>query len=256
MNAVSALFDLTGKTALITGGSGTLGSGISKILLEAGANVIVSSENQEALAKTKQELLSYGKSGAVHALLLDVSSRDELLALDQRLDDYPPVDILINGAGINIRGPILETKIEDWDRVLNTNLRGAYFVSQTVARRMMPQKRGKIIHIASLTSTMGLKYMGPYGASKSGIAQITKSMANEWAPCIQVNAIAPGYFETDMTRAVYEDPVRKKEIHGRIPYGRTGKVEDLYGGIIFFSSRASDYVTGQILYIDGGVTAS
>ena len=255
MNTINKLFGLTGKTALITGGSGSLGTGMTKTLLEAGAHVIVCSEDQQALEKTQKEL-SKVSDGKVFTLLLDVSKKEELQQLDKRLDEYPAVDILINAAGINIRKSILDITLEDWDRVLNINLRGTYFVSQTVAKRMIQQGSGKIINVASLTSAFGFVNMSPYGASKGGVSQITKSMANEWAEHIQVNAIAPGFFETELTRAVFEDPVRRKFMIDRIPQGRPGKPEDLYGIILFLSSPASDYVTGQTIYIDGGVTAS
>lgn len=250
------LFNLTGKTALITGGGSGLGKGMAIALLEAGASVIIAGRNEEKLKLAKKEI-SKSSNNDIYILQLDVSLKEDLLQLEERLASFPSIDILVNAAGINIRNPILETTIDEWDKVLNTNLRGAYFVSQIVAKGMMEKGNGKIIQITSLSSTLGLPNMGPYGASKGGAAQITKSMATEWAPNIQVNAIAPGYFETDMTRAVlHEDPVRSQQILDKIPQKRTGKIDDLKGAVIYLSSEASDYVTGQTLYVDGGWTAS
>lgn len=251
---ISSLFDLTGKTALVTGGSSGLGKGMASALLEAGASVILASENQAMLEETKYEFSTENRT--VSTLLIDVSNKDYLLTLDEHLNHYNKIDILINAAGINIRKPILGTKFEDWDKILNTNLRGVYFVSQAVAKKMLKNKYGKIINIGSLTSSLGIRNIAPYGASKSGVAQMSKSMAVEWAPYIQVNTIAPGYFETDLTRSILGDPVQREKILNRIPHDRAGKPEDLYGAAIYFSSSASDYVTGQVLFVDGGWTAS
>lgn len=250
----ASLFDLTGKTALVTGGSSGLGKGMASALLEAGASVILASENQAMLEETKYEFSTENRT--VSTLLIDVSNKDHLLTLDEHLNNYDKIDILINAAGINIRKPILGTKFEDWDKILNTNLRGVYFVSQAVAKKMLKNKYGKIINIGSLTSSLGIRNIAPYGASKSGVAQMSKSMAVEWAPYIQVNTIAPGYFETELTRSILGDPVQREKILNRIPHGRVGKPEDLYGAVIYFSSSASDYVTGQVLFVDGGWTAS
>lgn len=249
-----SLFDLTGKTALVTGGSSGLGKGMASALLEVGATVILASENRVMLEQTKDEFAAQNRT--VTTLLIDVTNEEHLLTLDERLDDHDKIDILINAAGINIRKPILETKFEDWDKILNTNLRGVYFVSQAVAKKMLKNKQGKIINIGSLTSSLGIPNIAPYGASKSGVAQMSKSMAVEWAPFIQVNTIAPGYFATDLTRPILEDPIQREKILNRIPHGRAGNAEDLYGAAIYFSSHASDYVTGQVLYVDGGWTAS
>ena len=253
---VSTLFDLTGKTALVTGGSSGIGKGISSAFLKAGASVIIASENESMLIETKKEFLSLSNDYNVSTLTIDVSKPEELLKLDDRLQEYSKIDILVNAAGINIRKPILETDIEVWNKIINVNLRGVYFVSRAVAKLMLKNKYGKIINIGSLTSSLGIPNIAPYGATKSGVAQMSKSMAVEWAPYIQVNTIAPGYIDTNLTRSILKDPQKREKILNRIPLGRLGKPEDLYGAALFFSSSASDYVTGQVLYVDGGWTAT
>lgn len=253
---VTSLFRLTGKTALVTGGSSGIGKGIASALLEAGASVIIASENELMLNETKKEFMNLNENFNVSTLLIDVSKMDELRSLETRLQDYPKIDILVNAAGINIRKPILETDFEDWDKIINVNLRGVYFVSQVVAKKMLENKQGKIINIGSLTSSLGIPNIAPYGATKSGVAQMSKSMAVEWAPYIQVNTIAPGYIDTNLTRSILNNPDNREKILNRIPLRRLGKPEDLYGAALYFSSSASDYVTGQVLYVDGGWTAS
>ncbi|GMA63495.1 short-chain dehydrogenase [Alicyclobacillus fastidiosus] len=250
------MFDLSGKKAFITGGSGSLGKSISKALASAGAEVIIAGiEQLDKLKDIQREFESDGyKASVMH---LDVSNPQHLQSLTETLkNDHGHIDILVNGAGINVRGPILETSIEDWDRVVNINLRGTFFVSQAVARLMFEQNSGKIINICSLSSHIGLPNMGPYCASKGGVNQITKAMAIEWASCIQVNAIAPGYFHTELTAPLFKNPEWYNSILKRIPQGRTGVPEDLAGTAIFLASDASNYITGQTIYVDGGWIAS
>lgn len=255
-NMVLSLFDLTGKTALVTGGSSGIGKGIASAFLKAGANIIIASENEPMLIETKKEFLSLNKDFQVSTLTIDVSKPEDLMSLESKLREYSKIDILVNAAGINIRKPILETGIEDWNKIINVNLRGVYFVSRAVAKFMLKNKYGKIINIGSLTSSLGIPNIAPYGVTKSGVAQLSKTMAVEWAPYIQVNTIAPGYIDTNLTRPILEDPEKREKIVNRIPLGRVGKPEDLYGAALFFASNASDYVTGQVLYVDGGWTAT
>ncbi|MDM5338549.1 glucose 1-dehydrogenase [Fictibacillus enclensis] len=249
------LFDLSGKTALVTGGSRGLGKGIATALASSGARIILAGRSLEQLHRTQEEFS--GQGFHVHVMELDVSDGSQLLLLEKNLSEtYGKIDILVNAAGLNVRKSILEITQEDWDKVMNTNLKGTFFVSQAAARLMMKQKQGKIINICSLTSHIGLPNMGPYCASKGGVNQLTKAMAVEWASSIQVNAIAPGYFQTEMTMPLFNDEVRSKEILSRIPQGRTGKSDDLYGIAVFLASAASDYITGQTIYVDGGWVAS
>ena len=250
------LFDLSGKTAFITGGTGSLGKGIALALAEAGAEVVISGiENIEKLSIIQQEFENKGLRSSV--MNLDVSNYEQVLTLTKTLkNEFGKIDILVNAAGINIRGPILETTLEDWEKVININLRGTYFVSQAVARIMMNQKNGKIINICSLSSQIGLPNMGPYVASKGGVDQITKAMAIEWASHIQVNAVAPGYFHTELTAPLFKDPERSKIILSRIPQGRLGVESDLAGTAVYLASDASNYITGQTIYVDGGWIAS
>ena len=250
------MFDLSGKTALITGGSGSLGKSISKALASAGAEVIIAGiEPLEKLLNIQREFEDSGLKASV--MNLDVSNYQQVQSLTETIrNDYGKIDILVNAAGTNARGPILETTLEDWEKVININLRGTFFVSQAVARLMFDQKNGKIINIGSLSSHIGLPNMGPYCASKGGVNQLTKAMAIEWASCIQVNAIAPGYFKTEMTAPMFKNEEWLQNILKRIPQGRTGVPEDLSGTAIFLASDASNYVTGQTLYVDGGWVAS
>ncbi|OIK08299.1 glucose 1-dehydrogenase [Bacillus sp. MUM 13] len=250
------MFDLSGKTALITGGSGSLGKGISRALASAGAEVIIAGiEPLEKLLNIQKEFIDSGLKASI--MRLDVSEYEQTQSLTENIRNaYGKIDILVNAAGTNVRCSILETTLDDWEKVININLRGAFFVSQSVARLMFEQKKGKIINICSLSSYIGLPNMGPYVASKGGINQLTKSMAIEWASCIQVNAIAPGYFQTEMTAPLFKNEEWLNTILKRIPQGRTGVPEDLAGAAIFLASDASNYITGQTLYVDGGWVAS
>lgn len=249
------LFDLTGKIAFITGGSRGLGKSIATALASAGAKIIIAGRNKEQLAAARQELSDLGHD--VSAFELDVLDLAQLESLEDTLvRQFGQIDILVNAAGMNIRGPIVNVSPSQWDRVIDTNLKGTFFVSQAVARMMLKRKAGKIINLASLTSQIGLPDMAPYCASKGGVSQLTKAMAVEWAPSIQVNAIAPGYIQTEMTSAIFNDAKRIESIVSRIPHGRTGVPEDLSGAVIFLASEASSYITGQVFYIDGGWMAS
>ncbi|MGG0790899.1 glucose 1-dehydrogenase [Peribacillus simplex] len=249
------LFDLTDKIALITGGSRGLGKSIGMALASAGAKIILAGRSTNQLIETQQEFREIDLE--VSILELDVMDLKQIESLEDIIQEqFGYIDILVNAAGTNVRGPILEVTPGEWDQVINTNLRGTFFVSQSVARMMLKRNKGKILNLASLTSLIGLPNMGPYCASKGGVGQITKSMAVEWAPYIQVNAIAPGYFNTDMTSAIFNDSEKVQNILSRIPYGRTGIPEDLLGTAVFLASDASTYITGQILYVDGGWSAS
>ncbi|MET3837392.1 2-deoxy-D-gluconate 3-dehydrogenase [Brevundimonas sp. UYEF29] len=244
-------FDLTGKVALVTGGNVGLGQGIALALAEAGADIVsvALSESDDTVAKVQ----AMGRRA--HAISADLTSIDPVeRVVQETLAAMGRIDILVNNAGLIRRADAVDFTEADWDLVMNINLKTVFFMSQAVARLFIKQgDGGKIINIASMLSFQGGIRVPSYTASKSGVAGLTKLMANEWAPHrITANAIAPGYFATANTQALREDPVRSAEILGRIPAGRWGEPSDLGGAAVFLASRASDYVQGAILPVDGG----
>ena len=244
-------FDLTGKVALVTGGNVGLGQGIALALAEAGADIVsvALSDSDDTVAKVQ----ALGRRA--HAISADLTSIEPVgRVVEEALAAMGRIDILVNNAGLIRRADAVDFTEADWDLVMNINLKTVFFMSQAVARLFIKQgDGGKIINIASMLSFQGGIRVPSYTASKSGVAGLTKLMANEWAPhCITANAIAPGYFATANTQALREDPVRSAEILGRIPAGRWGEPSDLGGAAVFLASRASDYVQGAILPVDGG----
>lgn len=244
-------FDLTGKVALVTGGNVGLGQGIALALAEAGADIVsvALSESDDTVAKVQ----AMGRRA--HAISADLTSIEPVeRVVQETLAAMGRIDILVNNAGLIRRADAVDFTEADWDLVMNINLKTVFFMSQAVARLFIKQgDGGKIINIASMLSFQGGIRVPSYTASKSGVAGLTKLMANEWAPHrITANAIAPGYFATANTQALREDPVRSAEILGRIPAGRWGEPSDLGGAAVFLASRASDYVQGTILPVDGG----
>jgi 2-deoxy-D-gluconate 3-dehydrogenase len=244
-------FRLDGRAALVTGANTGLGRAVALALAEAGANIAAvarrdSKETGEAVAKVGRKFLE---------LRADLSSTAPINEIVRRTrETFGRLDILINNAGIIRRADAIDFTEEDWDAVVDTNLKSAFFLAQEAGRAMLADgKGGKIVNVASMLSFQGGIRVASYTASKSGIAGITRLLANEWAgKGINVNAIAPGYFETDNTEALRQDANRSKEILGRIPAGRWGKPSDLGGAVVFLSSTASDYVHGTILAVDGG----
>jgi len=244
-------FDLTGKVALVTGGNVGLGQGIALALAEAGADIVsvALSDSDDTVAKVQ----AMGRRA--HAISADLTSIEPVeRVVQEALETMGRIDILVNNAGLIRRADAVDFTEADWDLVMNINLKTVFFMSQAVARLFIKQgDGGKIINIASMLSFQGGIRVPSYTASKSGVAGLTKLMANEWAPHrITANAIAPGYFATANTQALREDPVRSAEILGRIPAGRWGEPSDLGGAAVFLASRASDYVQGAILPVDGG----
>lgn len=250
------IFDLTGKTALVTGGGRGLGRGIALALAEAGADVALTSRTEEELKVVSKEIESLSRRSFYQDL--DVRDANSMRSFVERIvEEQGHIDILVNAAGVNIRRPFLEITAEDWDFVMDINLRSVLLTSQLVIPHMAKMGKGKIINFASLTSQIGLKDMAIYGASKGGVAQITKAMAVEFAEAgIQVNAIGPGYYRTNMTKPAFDDEARRQWLISRIPMRRTGEDHDLAGVSIFLASNASDYITGQTIYVDGGWLAS
>ena len=246
-------FDLTGRLAVVTGASRGIGLAMAEALAAAGADIIgVSVSMPSGDSEARRRVEAHGRRFSGHAV--DLADRSAVLQFAEQLAGAErAVDILVNNAGIIRRTPAAEHPLADWDTVLEVNLTSQFLLTQAVARRMLDQGYGKIIFTASLLSFQGGITVPGYTASKSGIAGLTKALANEWAPRgVCVNAIAPGYIATDNTQALRDDPVRARSILERIPAGRWGRAEDLGGAVVFLASPASDYLTGVTLPVDGG----
>jgi len=244
-------FTLTGKVAIVTGGNTGLGQGYAIALAKAGADLFIVSHDTN-WNETRALIEETGRT--VHFFQADLTVRENIKNIvDECLNVYGKIDILVNNAGTIRRTPLLEYKQEDWDAVMDINLNAVYFLSQEVARVMAKQESGKIINIGSMLSFQGGKFIPPYTASKHGVAGLTKAFANELGHYnIQINAIAPGYIATANTAPIREDEERNAEILSRIPAGRWADPSDLMGVVVFLSSRASDYMNGHILAVDGG----
>jgi 2-deoxy-D-gluconate 3-dehydrogenase len=246
-------FSLKGKSGIVTGGGSGIGRAIATGLVEAGAEIVIVGRNKERLEKTAGEIRKLG--GPVLPIQADVSRMEDIKSLvDRTVKQFGKIDFLFNNAGTIKRAPSEDFSEKDWDEVVSTNLKGAFFLAQAVARVMISQKRkGKIVNTASLISVQGGKRVPAYAASKGGLAQVTKTMANDWAKYnILVNAIGPGWVKTELTEARQQDKERYAEILGRIPLGRWADPEDLVGAAVFLASDASDYITGQTIFVDGG----
>lgn len=246
------LFNITGKTALVTGGRSGIGKAIAKALYEYGATVVIMSRNYSGLNTTAQELDPSGER--VVPLEGDVGNKQEVTGkIDAMVEQFGAIDILVNNAGVVHREEAIQYPEEKWRELLSVHLDGTFWCCQAAGRHMLRQQAGKIINIASLTSFIGGLYIPAYAAAKGGVAQITKSLSNEWAQAgVNVNAIAPGYIKTDFTEALLSDTERYNSLSSRIPAGRWGEPEDLMGAAVFLASRASEYVHGTILVVDGG----
>ena len=252
----STLFDLSGKTALVTGSSGGLGLGMARGLADAGASIVLNGRDEKKLAAAAKTFESAGK--AVRIAAFDVADEAAVQDAFDRLDaEGVAIDILVNNAGNQIRKPMLDLTRDEWGHVLDTHLTAAFLVGREAARRMIARgKGGKIVNIGSLTSEVARATIAPYTAAKGGIKMLTKAMAAEWAHAnIQANAIGPGYIATEMTAALMNDPKFDAWVKGRTPSGRWGQPQDLIGVTVFLASSASDYVNGQIIYVDGGLTS-
>jgi 2-deoxy-D-gluconate 3-dehydrogenase len=245
-------FGLRGKVALVTGSSRGLGLAMARALAQSGADVIVNGRYADKLAPIMQELAGFGvRATAIAADLGDRADVEKMIAGAIAWQGH--LDILINNAGIIRRAPAAEHTDADWDAVLNVNLNGVFTACRAAGRHMLARGSGKIINTASLRSLFGGFTVPGYAASKGGVGQLTKALSNEWAgKGVQVNAIAPGYMRTDNTAALQSDPVRSQEILSRIPAGRWGEPGDLEGTAVFLASAASDYLSGQVLAVDGG----
>jgi gluconate 5-dehydrogenase len=251
------LFDLSGKTALVTGGTHGLGMAIATGLAEAGANIIINDVFADKLELAKQE---YAKKGIpIHTYVLDVTNEKEVdRTIPQIEKEVGPIDILVNNAGIIKRIPILEMKADEFRQVLDVDLTGPFIMSKAVAKGMIERGGGKIINMCSMMSELGRNTVSAYAAAKGGLKMLTKSMATEWARFnIQANGIGPGYFATSQTAPIRVDGHPFNDfIIGRTPAARWGDPEDLSGAAIFLASKASDFVNGIVLYVDGGILAT
>jgi gluconate 5-dehydrogenase len=249
------LFDLTGRTALVTGSSRGLGHAMATGLAEAGAAIVLNGANAERLTEAAASMREAGHT--VYEARFDVTDEAAIVAAFEDLDARGiAVDILVNNAGIQLRRPMVELATADWRRVIETNLTSAFVIGREAAKRMIPRGHGKVINIGSLTSDAARATVAPYTVAKGGIKMLTRAMTAEWAKHgIQANAIGPGYMLTDMNRALVDDAGFNAWVIGRTPARRWGKPGELIGTAVFLASAASDYVNGQIIYVDGGMLA-
>ncbi len=250
------LFDLSGLRALVTGSSQGIGYALAQGLAEAGAEIILNGRNTEKLSDAAQKLTENGHT--VHQSSFDVTDHEIVKThIDQIEKTIGAIDILVNNAGIQRRTPLEDFSSSDWKELMETNLDGVFHVGQAVANHMIKRNRGKIINICSVQSSVARITVAPYAASKGAVAMLTKGMCTDWAKYnIQINGIAPGYFETELTQPLVEDETFTAWLKSRTPANRWGKVDELIGSAVFLSSEASSFINGHILYVDGGLTSS
>lgn len=248
------IFDLSGKVAIITGASRGLGQYFSRALARAGADLVITSRRLDSLNSFKEEIEALGRKAL--PLELDVRQEGSIEKMVEAAHEhYGKIDILVNNAGCNVRKPSVELTWDDWNLVLDTNLRGAFFVARAVVKKMIPRNKGRIINIGSVTSVFGYAGIAPYCASRGGVKQLTMSLADEWGiHGITVNCLAPGWFKTAQSAVLYEDKQWVEYLCDRIPLKRPGIPTDLDGAVVFLASDASEYITGQTILVDGGIS--
>jgi len=248
-------FDLSGKRALITGSSRGLGLAMATALANAGASVVLNARDEVALGAAAADLAATGAE--VHALAFDVTSEDSVTdAIAHCETQIGPTDILINNAGIQIRGPLEDYAIDKFELMLSTHVVATFAVSKAVAKGMIARGHGKIINICSVLTSVARPTAAPYGAAKAAVANLTRGMAADWAPKgLNINAIAPGYFKTDLNKTLMADPKFNDWVEQRTPQRRWGEIEELGGAAVFLASPAANFINGHVLYVDGGFTA-
>ena len=248
------MFNLEGKNAFVSGASRGLGRQFANALAKAGANIVITSRTLESLETTKQEIEALGRKCI--EIEMEVLKEASIVNAVKRAEaELGPISILVNNAGCNIRKPALEVTWKDWETVVDTNLKGAFFLAKEIAKGMTERGYGRIVNIGSVTSVAGYAGLGPYGASRGGIKQLTMSLAHDWGDKgVTVNCLAPGWFKTEQNAKLFENSEWVSYIEERIPLGRVGRPDDLDGTCIFLSSDASAYVTGQTLLVDGGIS--
>lgn len=248
-------FELTDKVALVTGGSQGLGRGIALGLANAGADVCICARTEERVENTATEIENMGQRSI--GIRADVSKFSDIEDMFKQITDtFGRIDILVNAAGTNQRMPSLELTEEVWDKIVDVNLKGTFFCCQAAGKIMAKQKKGKIINIGSLTSAIGIATIAPYSATKGGVLQLTRVLALEWAKYnINVNCIGPGYYQTELTQPLFDNPKWVESVLDQIAMDRPGLPEDLAGTAVFLASDASDYLTGEIIFVDGGFLA-
>jgi len=250
----SGLFDLSGRVAIVTGTSRGLGQYMARALAKAGADLVLTSRTRESLLAFEAEIKGLGRRAV--SVGLDVRNLESIERMAAEAEKaFGRLDILVNNAGCNVRKPALDVTWDDWNLILDTNLRGSFFVAQAVARRMIARGYGRIINIGSVTSVAGYAGLGPYGASRGGIRQLTMSLADDWGRHgVTVNCLAPGWFRTEQNKVLYENKEWVEYLCDRIPVKRPGRPEDLDAAVVFLAAEASRYVTGQTLLVDGGIS--
>lgn len=250
------IFDLSGRIALITGSSKGIGYAIARGLSDAGATIILNGRDSEALEKARAELEAGGRK--VHARPFDVTDYKAVeTAITDIEKEIGPIEILFNNAGIQHRAPLEEFPVEAWERLKATNIDSVFFVGQAVAKHMIPRGRGKIVNVRSVQAELARPSIAPYTATKGAVKMLTKGMAADWARHgLQINALGPGYFKTELNAALVADPAFSSWLENRTPAGRWGNVDELIGAAIFLASDASSFVNGHVLYVDGGITSS
>jgi gluconate 5-dehydrogenase len=251
---IQPMFDLTGRVALVTGTSRGLGQAFARALARCGADLILTSRQRQDLLPFQEEMLAMGRKAV--ALELDVRDEASIAKMaEQAHVAFDVIDILVNNAGCNVRKPALDVSWQDWNQVLDTNLRGSFFVTKAIVPHMIARGYGRVINIGSVTSVAGYAGLAPYTASRGGIRQLTMSLADEWGRYgVTVNCLAPGWFKTDQNKILYEDPEWVEYLVDRIPLKRPGTPADLDGAIVFLASEESCYITGQTLLVDGGIS--
>ena len=248
------LFDLSGQVAIVTGTSRGLGQYFARALAKAGADLVLTSRKRESLREMEAEVKSLGRRSV--SLELDVRNYDSIQRMAEEAQKaFGQIHILVNNAGCNVRKPAVDVTWDDWNLVLDTNLRGSFFVAQAIGREMIERGYGRIINIGSVTSVFGFAGLGPYCASRGGIRQLTMSLADDWGKHgVTVNCLAPGWFKTAQNQVLYDDAEWVAYLTDRIPVKRPGMPNDLDGAVVFLASEASRYITGQTLLVDGGIS--